>query len=107
MSRYSEATFLDRHPLLVGAVAGLVAGVVSGASDRLLDHLVSDRQKRRDRRVRPGSAHQVAGPYLARMITGARLSRRDARRARTAFSVLYGVGWGMPVSYTHLTLPTN
>jgi hypothetical protein len=105
MSRYPKDSFLNRHPLLVGAVAGLVAGAASGASDRLLDRLVSDSQKRRERRVRRGSAHEVAGPYLAQKLMGRRLSRRGAQRARAVFNVLYGVGWGMLHSRLRRSFP--
>jgi hypothetical protein len=89
------SNFLDRHPLLVGAVAGLIAGAVTAQSDRLLDRLVSDAHKRRDRRVRKGSAHEVAGPYFAEKLSGRRLSRQGKKRARLAFGVAYGLGWGL------------
>jgi putative membrane protein len=57
--------------------------------------LVSDEQKRRDRRVRKGSAHEVAGPYLGAKLLGRRLSRQGKKRARLAFDIAYGLGWGM------------
>jgi hypothetical protein len=92
---YPEGNFLSRHPLLVGAAAGLLAGAVVGRTDRVLDLLVSDAQKRRDRRVRKGSAHQVAGPYFVSKLVGRRLSRQGKKQAQLAFSVAYGLGWGM------------
>jgi hypothetical protein len=58
----------SRHPLLVGMAAGLIAGVVTGASDKLMGRLVSEEQKRRERRVREGSLHEIAGPYFARRL---------------------------------------
>jgi len=90
-----ERNFLTRHPLLVGAAAGLIAGAVTGKTDRLLDRLVSDRQKRRDRRVRKGTPHELAGPYFAAKLLGKRLSRQGEKRARLVFSVVYGLGWGL------------
>jgi hypothetical protein len=92
---YPDSNYLSRHPLLVGAAAGLLAGAVTGRSDRLLDCLVSDAHKRRDRRVRKGSPHQVAGPYFASKLLGRRLSRQGEKRARMAFNIIYGLGWGL------------
>ena len=75
--------------------AGLIADAVSGGTDRVLDLLVSEKQKKRDRRVREASAHEMAGPYFASKLMGKRLSREEKKRARIAFGVLYGVGWGL------------
>ena len=83
------------HPLLVAAAAGLIAGAVAGRGNKLLDHLVSDRQKRRERRVREGSAHEMAGPYFAAKLFDKRLSTVEKKRARLAFGVLYAFGWGL------------
>jgi hypothetical protein len=85
----------SRHPLLVGLAAGLVAVAVSGRSDKLLDHLVSRRQKLRDRWVRKAPPHKLAGPYFASKILGHRLSRKGKERAHLAFSAIYGLGWGL------------
>jgi len=92
---HPEPNFLTRHPLLVAAAAGLIAGAVTGKTDRLLGRLVSDQQKRRDRRVRKGSPHELAGPYFAAKLLGRRLSRQGEKRARLVFSVVYGLGWGL------------
>jgi len=92
---HPKENLLSRHPLLIGAAAGLIAGAASGRSDRLLDLLVSEQQKRRDRKVRKGSPHQLAGPYFAAKLLGRRLSRSGENRARLAFSIAYGLGWGM------------
>ena len=91
----SAKNFQSRHPLLVGAAAGLIAGAVTGQTDRFLDRLVSDAHKRRDRRVRKGTAHEVAGPYFATKLLGRRLSRQGKKRARLAFTVAYSLGWGL------------
>jgi uncharacterized membrane protein YagU involved in acid resistance len=85
----------SRHPILVGLAAGLIAGAVSGRTDKLFDRFVSPKQKRRDRRVREASAHEMAGPYLASKILGKKLNRQQKKRARLVFSVAYGLGWGM------------
>jgi len=85
----------SRHPLLVGVAAGLIAGVVAGRTDSFFDRFVSERQKKRDRRVREASAHQMAGPYFAGKLLGKRLTAQEKKRARLAFSVAYGLGWGL------------
>lgn len=84
-----------RHPVLLAVAAGLIAGAVSGRTDKFLDRFISDKQKRRDRRVREGSAHEVAGPYLASKILGHRLNERQKKKARAVFGVAYGLGWGL------------
>lgn len=89
------APWEKRHPVWTGVAAGLVAGAVAGGSDRLLDRLVSKKQKRRDRRVREGSAHEVAGPRFASKLLGRRLDAQEKKRANLAFGVAYGVGWGL------------
>jgi putative membrane protein len=85
----------SRHPLLVAAAAGLIAGAVTGKTDKFLDRFVSPKQKKRDRRVREASAHEMAGPHFASKILGRKLSEREKKRARLVFSVVYGVGWGL------------
>ncbi|BCG48554.1 hypothetical protein GEOBRER4_n3450 [Citrifermentans bremense] len=84
-----------RHPIVTGVAAGLVAGAVAGGSERVLDRLVSKKQKRRDRRVREGSAHEVAGPHFVSKLLGRRLDAQEKKRANRAFGVAYGVGWGL------------
>lgn len=85
----------SRHPILVGLAAGLIAGAVSGRTDKLFDRLVSSKQKRREHRVREGSAHEMAGPCLASRILGKKLNRQQKKRAQLVFGVAYGLGWGM------------
>lgn len=94
MAKAGAESLTQRHPVLLAMAAGLIAGAAASASDELLDRLVSQRQKRRDRRVREAPAHQVAGPRFAAKITGRRLSRKEKERAKAAFGVLYGLGWG-------------
>ncbi|GFO70739.1 hypothetical protein GMLC_43180 [Geomonas limicola] len=95
MSQAEKSSLVARHPLLVGAAAGLIAGMVTGRTDRLLGLLVSDAHKRRERKVRKGSPHEIAGPYFAKKLLGHRLSRGGEKRAKLAFSVAYGLGWGL------------
>ena len=83
------------HPLWTGIAAGLIAGAVAGQSEKLLNGLVSHQQKRQDRRIREGSAHEMAGPYFARRITGKKLNKKEEKRAKAIFSVAYGIGWGL------------
>lgn len=94
MAKAGAESPMRRHPVLLAMAAGLIAGAVASASDGLLDRLVSDRQKRRDRRVREAPAHQVAGPRFAARITGRKLSKKEKARAKAVFGVLYGLGWG-------------
>lgn len=81
--------------LLVGAASGILASAVTGRTDRLLEHLVSDEQKRRERQVRTGSGHEVAAASFARKVAGPRASARSLRRGEALFGALYGVGWGL------------
>ena len=84
-----------RHPVLVAIAAGLIAGAVSGRTDKIFDRFVSPQQKRRDRRVREGSGHQIAGPYIASKILGKKLNERQKKAAQAVFTVAFGVGWGL------------
>lgn len=79
----------------VGAAAGVIATIASGLGDALLKLLVTEEQRRRERRVRPGSPHDIAGPRLARRLTGHELTGGKRLLARIAFSGAYGVVWGM------------
>ena len=83
------------HLLWTGIAAGLIAGVVAGQSEKILNNFVSRQQKRQDHRVRQGSAHEVAGPYFARKITGKKLNSKEEKRAKTVFNLAYGIGWGL------------
>jgi hypothetical protein len=71
--RHSEAEMMKEttgrtRSLLMGIAAGLLAGVVTGQTDRLGNRLVSERQKRREKRIREDSPHKVAGPHFARKL---------------------------------------
>jgi len=79
---------------LAAAATGLIATAVTGVADRLLDRLVSKEQKRRDRMVREGTAHEVAGPLFAERITKHELSEKGKKRAKAAFSLTYALVWG-------------
>jgi putative membrane protein len=80
--------------LLVGMVAGLAASAVSGVVDDALAGLVSAKARRRERRLRRGSPHELAGPTFARKIAGRRLSAREEAASRLAFGATYGIVWG-------------
>lgn len=94
------------HPILTGIAAGLIAGVVAGQAQKMLDPLVSDKQKRQDRRVREASAHEMAGPYFARKITGKKLDSKEKKQAKTMFNLAYGIGWGMIYAGMRKKFPT-
>ena len=81
--------------LLTGVAAGLLAGAVVGQVDKLGKRLVSEEQKKREKKVREDSAHKMAGPHFARKLLGHELSAEGERRARAAFGVTYGVTWGL------------
>ncbi|WP_243372730.1 DUF1440 domain-containing protein [Geotalea sp. SG265] len=79
----------------VAAVAAGLAGMaVTGVADRLLEKLVSDEQKKRDKMVRKGTAHEVAGPYFAEKILKKELGEKGKKRARRAFGLTYSLVWG-------------
>jgi putative membrane protein len=83
------------HPLWTGIAAGLIAGVVAGQSEKVLNGMVSKQQKRQDRQIREGSAHEMAGPFFARKVTGKKLNKKEEKRAKAIFSLIYGIGWGI------------
>lgn len=74
--------------LLVGAAAGLAGSLASSTSERCLDRLVSPEQKRRERAVRTGSAHQVAATALGRALS-------SGTAGKLVFGLAYGLGWGL------------
>lgn len=80
--------------LLTAAASGLAATAVTGVVDRLLDRLVSEEQKKRDRMVRKGTAHEMAGPLFAERIAHKELTEKGKKRARAAFSLTYSLVWG-------------
>lgn len=94
MSEMTGRHFMDRKMLVTAAAAGLVATAFTGVADRLLDRLVSDEQKKRDRMVRKGTAHEMAGPYFAEKMTGRELDEKGKKRAKTTFSIAYSLVWG-------------
>lgn len=89
-----KSGFLDKG-LITAVATGLVATAVTGLSDKLLGRLVSREQKQRDRQVREGTAHEMAGPFFAEKLTGKRLGEKGQKRARTIFSITYSLMWGM------------
>lgn len=90
----TEQTGRVGRMLLAAAASGLVATAVTGVVDRLLDRLVSDEQKKRDRMVRKGTAHEMAGPLFAERIAKKELTEKGKKRARAAFSLAYSLVWG-------------
>ncbi|MBI2390044.1 MAG: rhodanese-like domain-containing protein [Deltaproteobacteria bacterium] len=89
--------------LLAGAGAGVVAAslsAVAGVVDGVLTPLVSERHKRRERRVRRGSLHEVGGELLFSRLRGHAPSWIGRVVATAAFSAMYGVVMG--TAYTAL-----
>ena len=91
---------------LAAAATGLIATAVTGVADRLLDRLVSKEQKRRDRMVRKGTAHEMAGPLFAERITKHELSEKGKKRARMGFSLTYSLVWGTVYTLLRRRYPT-
>jgi uncharacterized membrane protein YagU involved in acid resistance len=108
--RHSMAYRQADHHLLTGIAAGLLAGAVTRVTDRVLDRLVSAEQKKHDNQVREAPAHQVAGPVFAEKITGRKITGSGVRRSQTAFTLAYGIGWGILYAmvrrrFPHLSRP--
>lgn len=83
-----------------GIGIGLIATLAAGAADAGLSLLVSQRHKRRERRIRRGSPHQMAGTLFFERIWGRKPSAFEQLVATVAFNVAYGVVWG--AAYTVL-----
>lgn len=91
--------------LLVGAAAGILASVMTGAVDRLLGKFVSQQQKQREKRVRQGSPHELAGPRFGEKLLGRKLTQRGERQAQRAFGTAYGIGWGLIYALVRRQVP--
>lgn len=81
--------------LVTAAIAGLIATAVTGVSDRLMNNWVSEEQKDRDRKIRKGTAHEIAGPYFFKKITGKEPDEKERKRAAIIFSITYSIVWGL------------
>lgn len=91
--------------LLRGALAGVLASAAVAPVDAVLGQLVSNAQKRRERRVRKGSPHSLAGPRAGARLAGRKLSRKEERLARALFTTSYGIGWGMVYALVRRRFP--
>ena len=81
--------------LKTGVGVGVIATLASGVMDSGLSLLVSQRQKRREQRVRRGSPHRVAGRVFFERIRGRSPSRIENLMASLAFSFAYSAMWGI------------
>ena len=93
--------------LATGVAAGLAGQAAAGLMDKALVSLISDEQKRRERRAREGSPHEVGGKRIAARVLGRRLSRAEQEEAQAAFSVAYGVLWGVVYALVRRRLPRS
>lgn len=91
--------------MLIGIGAGLAGTAAAAVVDRLLDPLVSTEQKLREKLVRSGSPHETVAPKVARKMLAHRPSRAEARFARSAFGLGYGVLWGIVYALTRRFVP--
>jgi putative membrane protein len=89
-----------------GILAGVVASIAVAPVNRLLDRCITQDQRRRERRLRRGSPHEIAGPAAARKLLGRALTPAEARGSRLAFSAAYGVGWGVVHALLRSRIPT-
>lgn len=80
--------------VLTGLAAGVIADLVVTQVDKALSKWVSDDQKRRERVVREGSPHKVAGAKIGERITGRKFSAPERRKAQIAFTLGYGLAFG-------------
>lgn len=80
--------------LAAGLAAGILADLVVAQVDKALSKLVTDEQKRRERAVREGSPHKIAGTKIGERITGRKFSEPDKRRAQVAFTLAYDLVFG-------------
>ena len=96
---------LRPRDLLVGMAAGLIANIVVGQVDGVLDQCVSAEQKRREKRLREASPHQIAGRRLAPQITGRRLSVQEQHQAQMVFTTAYGIVWGVVYAVMRKKVP--
>ncbi|HYC01573.1 MAG TPA: rhodanese-like domain-containing protein [Candidatus Limnocylindrales bacterium] len=81
--------------LLVGIAAGMVASAVVAPVDRALEQYLGPQQSARVRRTRRNSAHRIAGPRLARAMSGGRSASGREQLARLGFMAVYAAGWGL------------
>lgn len=79
----------------IGIAGGIAATALTGLVDKALTALIPESQKARERRVRDGTAHEVAGPLFGRKIVGRPLSDKGKKVSKAAFSVSYGILWGV------------
>jgi hypothetical protein len=91
--------------LVADAAAGLLAGGVTGQTDRFLNRFISPEQKKRERRVRQGTPHELAGPFFARKIAGRELTEQEKKRSRMAFTIAYGILWGLIYASARRKIP--
>jgi uncharacterized membrane protein YagU involved in acid resistance len=91
--------------LLIGIAAGLIGNVVAGGTNRVLSRFVTENQKRREREVRDAPPHEIAGPRVAEKISGRDLSDEAKRRAQIAFTLAYGIGFGLLYAAARRRLP--
>lgn len=113
MSRAADHTRSKRgteprlgRALLLGAGAGLLAMAATAAADRLSDPLIEEEQRARERRVREGSPHAIAGSRLGARIAGHELDARQARGAQALFTVAYGLLWGVVYAAVRRGVPS-
>lgn len=99
----------DPRPLaraaLVGVGAGVLATLASGISDAGLSLFVSNEQKRRERRVRRGSPHEVGGALFFKRLRGHEPSAPAKLLSTLAFSAVYSAVWGLVYTGVRRAVP--
>jgi putative membrane protein len=102
-----ERSISASRDLITGVAAGLAGQLAAALTDKALRPLVADEQKRRERRVREGSPHEVGGKRIAAKVLGRRLSGDEQEEAQAAFSIAYGVLWGLVYALVRRRLPRS
>jgi rhodanese-related sulfurtransferase/uncharacterized membrane protein YagU involved in acid resistance len=96
-------------PLLRDLVTGMLAGVLANLAvaqvDKALGRFVSEEQKRREKRVREASPHKVGGTRIGERVTGRKFSEAEKRKAQMAFTVGYGMVFGLVYALVRRRVP--
>lgn len=90
-----------------GIAAGFLATLASGIANTGLSLLVDERQKRRERRVRRGSPHEVGGALLLERMLGRKPSTVAKLFATLGFNVVYSAMWGLVYAGTRRAFPRS
>jgi putative membrane protein len=92
--------------LLAGVGIGLAATLASGIANAGLSLLVGDEPRRRERRVRRGSPHEVGGALVYERLRGRAPAPAAWLGATLAFSAVYSTMWGTIYTLLRRVVPS-